>query len=60
MVTEHALMTESLWESVESNDIRFSEIHKKELSKRLTQHKNGETTYYTWDTIKAELNAIRT
>ncbi len=52
---ERLLLLEELWNSIPSNEISIKDSHKKELDKRLSRLKRGETKFYTWEEVKKNL-----
>jgi putative addiction module component (TIGR02574 family) len=55
-VAERILMIEKIWDSINPNDIQLSVSHEQELDARLARYKKGETSFFSWDEIKNELN----
>jgi putative addiction module component (TIGR02574 family) len=53
---ERLLLLEKLWNSIIPNEITIRDSHKKELDKRLSRMKRGETKFYTWDEVKKNLH----
>ena len=53
---ERLLLLEELWNSIPSNEITIKDSHKKELDKRLSRMKKGETKFFTWDEVKKNLH----
>jgi len=53
---ERLLLLEEVWNSILPNEITIKDSHKKELDKRLTRMKRGETKFFTWDEVKKNLH----
>lgn len=51
-VAERILMVEKIWDSITPDEIKISDAQKDELDKRLSKHKDGKTSYSSWDDIK--------
>lgn len=58
-VAERILMIEKIWDSIDHNAIDTPGSHQLELDERLERYAKGETTFVTWESIKAELNGVR-
>jgi putative addiction module component (TIGR02574 family) len=52
---ERLLLLEELWNSIPSDEITIKDSHKKELDKRLSRMKKGETKFFTWDEVKKNI-----
>ena len=55
-IAERLLILEKIWNSIPSNEITITNSQKKELDKRLTRMKKGETKFFTWDEVKKNLH----
>lgn len=53
---ERLLLLEKVWNSIPSNEITMKDSHVKELDKRLSRLKRGETRFFTWDEVKKNLH----
>ncbi len=58
-VEERISMIGKIWDSIDHNDIQISDAHKQELDARLIRYEKGETTFFSWEDIKKELNNAR-
>ena len=54
-VAERILMVEKIRDSISPENIEVSDTQKAELDNRLLKHKNNQTSYSSWDTIKNDL-----
>jgi putative addiction module component (TIGR02574 family) len=52
---ERILLIEKIWDSLNTNELEVSDVHKKELDKRLARIKKGETKFYRWEEVKSGL-----
>jgi len=58
-VEERISMIGMIWDSLDHENIKLSDAHQQELDARLARYENGETTFFSWDDIKKELNKAR-
>lgn len=58
-VAERILMIEKIWDSIDPDSIELESTHEQELQNRLERYERGETSFVTWDSIKAELNSAK-
>ena len=49
---EKILLIEELWDSIEENNIEFSEEHRKIIRKRIEAEKQNPDEVYTWEEVK--------
>lgn len=56
-VNERILLIGKIWDSIDHADIELSLTHEQELDRRLARYERGETEFFSWGDIKAELNA---
>ena len=57
-VTERISIIEEIWESIDKGGLSVSDSQKLEVRERVERYKNGNTKFFTWDEIKAELATI--
>lgn len=58
-VAERILIMEKIWDSIDPTTVPLSEAHQNELDKRLVRYENGETSFFSWDVIKKELQSSK-
>jgi putative addiction module component (TIGR02574 family) len=58
-VAERILMIEKIWDTIDHEEIPLSPGQEQELDRRLERYEKGETTFFTWNAIKEELNAAK-
>jgi len=56
-IDERILMIEKIWDSIDPANLTLPEAHAQELDRRLSRYENGETTFFSWNDIKNELNS---
>ncbi len=54
-VAERLRILEKIWNSITTDEIRITDEQKKELDRRLERMKKGETKFFTWEEVKANL-----
>ena len=58
-IAERISMIGEIWDSIDHTVIQSPVEHQKELDNRLARYEKGETTFFSWDQIKNELNAAK-
>jgi len=58
-VAERILMIEKIWDSINPDEINLSSAHMEELERRMSRYERGETSFVTWDSVKAELRSAK-
>lgn len=58
-VAERILMIEKIWDSIDPDSIELQSSQEQELKNRLERYEKGETSFVTWDSIKAELHSAK-
>jgi len=54
-VAKRLRILEKIWNSITTDEIRITDEQKKELDRRLERMKKGETRFFTWEEVKANL-----
>jgi putative addiction module component (TIGR02574 family) len=50
---------ENLWDSLDKDTVPLTPAQRKELDRRILLHERGETTYSSWEEVRARLRASR-
>lgn len=58
-IPERLSMGEKIWDSIDHDKIAIPDSHQHELDRRLERYEKGETTFASWDDIRAELRSAR-
>ncbi|HVW14284.1 MAG TPA: addiction module protein [Mucilaginibacter sp.] len=56
---ERILLMEKIWDSIDQKNLEVPNAHQEELDRRLERYNRGETTFVSWDEIKAELKSYK-
>ncbi len=56
---EKILISEKIWDSINQNEYKIPDSHKKELDKRLKKIESGNETFFSWEEVKTEIDKLR-
>lgn len=54
---EKLSLLENIWDSLDKDTVPLTPAQRKELDRRLLLHERGETTYSSWEEVRAGLRA---
>lgn len=58
-VAERISIMEEIWNSLDKKDLPVTDAQKQEVRKRIETFKAGNSKFFTWEDIKAELRKAR-
>jgi putative addiction module component (TIGR02574 family) len=58
-IAERISIIGEIWESIDKGGLSVTDSQKLEIQERIERYKKGETKFFTWDEIMAELNKAR-
>jgi len=58
-VAERISIIEEIWTSLDKEDLSVTEAQKSEVRERIASYKAGNSEFFTWEEIKAELHKAK-
>ena len=58
-VGERLSVIGEIWESIDKEEVQITDAQKLEVRERIERYKKGQTKFFSWEEIKADLNKAR-